>query len=58
VAGGGAKDAGVEVKLKRNEGKGGKRDDVGALHPSWEAAKRAKELKKVAVFEGKKVVFD
>ena len=36
----------------------GKRDDVGALHPSWEAAKRAKEAKKTATFQGKKVTFD
>lgn len=30
----------------------------GPLHPSWEAAKKAKELKKAAAFQGKKVVFD
>ena len=30
----------------------------GPLHPSWEAAKKAKEHKKTAAFEGKKVVFD
>ena len=30
----------------------------GALHPSWEAAKKAKEQKKPAAFQGKKVVFD
>jgi hypothetical protein len=36
----------------------GKKDDVGVLHPSWAAAKKAKEEKKVAKFEGKKVVFD
>lgn len=35
-----------------------KRDDVGVLHPSWQAAKKAKEEKKTAKFEGKKVVFD
>lgn len=35
------------------------RDDQGALHPSWEAAKKAKEAKKVtANFEGKKITFD
>ena len=28
------------------------------LHPSWEAAKRAKEQKKAVAFQGKKVVFD
>jgi hypothetical protein len=35
-----------------------KRDDTGKLHPSWEAAKRAKEVKKTATFQGKKVTFD
>lgn len=28
------------------------------LHPSWEAAKKAKEAKKAITFQGKKVVFD
>ncbi|CAL3962793.1 hypothetical protein PZA11_000154 [Diplocarpon coronariae] len=35
-----------------------KRDDVGVLHPSWQAAKKAKEEKKAATFQGKKVTFD
>lgn len=30
----------------------------GPLHPSWEAAKKAKEAKKNVKFEGKKVTFD
>ena len=30
----------------------------GPLHPSWEAAKKAKEQKMTAAFEGKKIVFD
>ncbi|CCU74370.1 unnamed protein product [Blumeria hordei] len=34
------------------------RDDVGILHPSWQAAKKAKEKKQTAVFHGKKVTFD
>ncbi|APA08614.1 hypothetical protein SS1G_02337 [Sclerotinia sclerotiorum 1980 UF-70] len=34
------------------------RDDVGVLHPSWEAAKKAKDEKAKATFSGKKVVFD
>lgn len=34
------------------------RDDSGPLHPSWEAAKRAKEAKVTASFQGKKVTFD
>ncbi|EHK98966.1 putative BUD22 family protein C4F10.06 [Glarea lozoyensis 74030] len=40
------------------EKRAGKKDDVGVLHPSWQAAKKAKEEKKAAKFEGKKVVFD
>jgi hypothetical protein len=36
----------------------GKNDDAGPLHPSWEAAKKAKEAKQTASFQGKKVVFD
>jgi hypothetical protein len=36
----------------------GRKDDTGPLHPSWEAAKKAKEAKKPVAFEGKKVVFD
>ncbi|KAH7346443.1 Bud-site selection protein [Rhexocercosporidium sp. MPI-PUGE-AT-0058] len=35
-----------------------KRDDIGVLHPSWQAAKKAKEEKKTATFQGKKVTFD
>ncbi|CZT45833.1 uncharacterized protein RSE6_06188 [Rhynchosporium secalis] len=35
-----------------------RRDDVGVLHPSWQAAKKAKEEKKTATFQGKKVTFD
>lgn len=38
-----------------------KKDGVkaeGPLHPSWEAAKRRKEVKKSVAFEGKKIVFD
>lgn len=36
----------------------GKKDDVGVLHPSWQAAKKAKTDQKTATFAGKKVVFD
>jgi len=36
----------------------GKKDDVGVLHPSWQAAKKAKEEKSKATFQGKKVTFD
>jgi len=35
------------------------RDDSGPIHPSWEAAKRAKERKEAPVsFQGKKITFD
>lgn len=36
----------------------GKKDDMGVLHPSWEAAKKAKEAKRTATFQGKKVTFN
>jgi len=36
----------------------GRRDDAGVLHPSWQAAKMRKEMKRPAKFEGKKVTFD
>lgn len=35
-----------------------KRDDSGPIHPSWQAAKAAKEKKMIAKPEGKKIVFD
>ncbi|CAJ2505096.1 Uu.00g124900.m01.CDS01 [Anthostomella pinea] len=34
------------------------RDDTGPLHPSWAAAKKAKEENQKVEFQGKKVVFD
>ncbi|CZR52245.1 uncharacterized protein PAC_02122 [Phialocephala subalpina] len=42
----------------RNEPPKKMRDDVGVLHPSWQAAKIAKEMKKAVAFQGKKVTFD
>jgi hypothetical protein len=49
----------------RKMGLGVKRDDKGELHPSWQAAKLAKESKKLKIdlagkgpAQGKKVVFD
>lgn len=43
----------AEVKQKP------RKDDSGPLHPSWEAAKRAKEKKAAPVaFQGKKISFD
>ncbi|KAM3415403.1 hypothetical protein BST61_g8929 [Cercospora zeina] len=39
--------------------KGPQRDDTGPLHPSWEAAKRAKEKNSAPVtFQGKRISFD
>ncbi|CAG9999167.1 unnamed protein product, partial [Clonostachys byssicola] len=35
-----------------------KRDDEGVLHPSWEAAKKAKDAQKAIAFSGAKIVFD
>lgn len=35
-----------------------KKDDQGALHPSWEARKKAKESQKTASFAGSKITFD
>ncbi|KAG0645765.1 bud22 [Hyphodiscus hymeniophilus] len=37
---------------------GARKDDAGTLHPSWQAAKKAKEAKNTATFQGKKVTFD
>lgn len=34
------------------------RDDDGPIHPSWAAAKKAKEAKVTAPFQGKKITFD
>ncbi|KAI2478410.1 BUD22 multi-domain protein [Pyrenophora tritici-repentis] len=51
-------------KKDRKMGLGVKRDDKGELHPSWQAAKMAKESKKLKIdlsgskMAGKKVVFD
>ena len=43
----------------KTTGEKGKRDDDGPIHPSWEAAKRAKERASApTVFAGRRVVFD
>lgn len=47
----------IPVGVKRGRGLG-KKDDAGPLHPSWQAAKKAKTEQKTATFVGKKVVFD
>lgn len=33
------------------------RDDLGVLHPSWEARKKAKETQQAAAFQGTKITF-
>lgn len=57
--GGGARTTGEDSTAigERKRGMGTK-DDVGVLHPSWQAAKKAKQMTKTATFQGKKVVFD
>lgn len=51
-----------DVAVKKEEEppkKDRKRDDLGTLHPSWEARRLAKEKEKLtAPFEGKKITFD
>jgi hypothetical protein len=49
----------IAISKRPSETKKPKRDDTGPLHPSWEAAKRAKEKKSAPVaFQGKKISFD
>ncbi|KAL2818763.1 Bud-site selection protein [Aspergillus cavernicola] len=45
-------------ETQRGSGAGKKPQDDKPLHPSWEAARKAKEQKASASFSGKKVVFD
>lgn len=45
----------VEPRAMKGERK--EKQAEGPLHPSWEAAKKAKEATKKAVFQGKKLVF-
>jgi hypothetical protein len=57
---GGAGSAAAQSKRMgglQNDARG--KDDSGPLHPSWEAAKKAKEAKQKPVeFQGKKITFD
>lgn len=46
----------VKARPIKGENKG--KQAAGPLHPSWEAAKRAKEATKSVAFQGKKLVFD
>ena len=54
----------MPLEKRRNVGasdakKPPRKDDSGPLHPSWEAAKRAKEKRDAPVpFQGKKISFD
>ncbi|KAJ2906510.1 hypothetical protein MKZ38_001491 [Zalerion maritima] len=48
----------IEVKPREPKKDIKKRDDVGKLHPSWEAKKLAKEKQAQVAFQGKKIVFD
>lgn len=52
----GTGDNAIEVKQRKRGA--GRKDDVGVLHPSWQAAKAAKEAKQTVAFAGKKVTFD
>jgi len=47
----------MEIGHKKKRGMG-RKDDAGPLHPSWQAAKAAKDAKKSVAFQGKKVTFD
>ena len=44
--------------IMRSDNLGSKKDNNKALHPSWEAAKRAKEQGADVSFQGKKITFD
>ena len=45
--------------ISAGENKTKSRDDSGSIHPSWEAAKKAKERRDAPVaFQGKKITFD
>lgn len=46
------------VKARSTKGESQGKQVTGPLHPSWEAAKRAKEATKSIAFQGKKLVFD
>ncbi|KAI9369070.1 Bud-site selection protein [Aspergillus egyptiacus] len=48
----------MQQQGKENPRGGKKAQDDKPLHPSWEAARKAKEQKATASFSGKKVVFD
>ncbi len=51
-------DRAMPAKAKANSNANANNQISGALHPSWEAARKAKEKAQTAPFLGKKVVFD
>ncbi|CAK7238146.1 hypothetical protein SEUCBS140593_010372 [Sporothrix eucalyptigena] len=60
-AGGGASGKGTLAAAKapgRKENTNANAQVSGTLHPSWEAARMAKDKAQTAAFEGKKIVFD
>lgn len=46
------------IKARPTKGESTRKQAAGPLHPSWEAAKKAKEATKSVAFQGKKLVFD
>jgi hypothetical protein len=48
----------ISNRLENTRPKPNHRDDGGRLHPSWEAAKKAKEMKQNNQFTGTKITFD
>ena len=54
----GSKTTGANSELLKTRAGGAEAKKDGPLHPSWEAAKKRKEAKVGAAFEGKKIVFD
>lgn len=59
LGGGGPMSSGANSDpVKAKPQPNGKGDSEKPLHPSWEAAKKGKEIKKNVAFQGKKIVFD
>lgn len=59
LGGGGPMSSGANSDpVKAKPQPNGKGDSEKPLHPSWEAAKKGKEIKKIVAFQGKKIVFN
>ncbi|KAK4995539.1 hypothetical protein LTR28_000488, partial [Elasticomyces elasticus] len=54
----GGQSAGNSADVRAAQPKKPSKDNEGPLHPSWEAAKKAKEAKALVVFQGKKITFE